>query len=446
MGGRAGSRLAQKLWFSASSFNTLLRLITAAPLEPKATPQLLGVDDFAIRKGHTYATILIDLATHDPIEVLPDREAETFADWLKEHPGVEVISRDRAGSYADGGRRGAPDALQIADRFHLYMNLTGAVEDSLRRKEEWLSQVELETNTQPSASLTITSGPCTVTETQLSSEPTPVEANPVSRTELAKQNRAKTRQKRYEQMQELRKEGYSQAAIATHLGLDPRTVSKWLKAGKPLEPSSRRRYSVRLGPYKQYLDQQWEAGERNVKILIAQIKTQGYMGGSTIVYDYLKKERVQLAELSRPVGSSTGTKQAGGSRKGIKVRKASWLLMKDYEKLSAEQQALLQGLCERNEEIAKTRTIVESFKQMFREHQLEKWGEWHELVAESKIPELLSFSAGLRRDEAAVKAAIVSDLSNGPTEGAVNRIKNIKRQMYGRAKLPLLRKRVLKTD
>jgi transposase len=461
LGGRAGSRLAEKLGLSRSSFHTLLRLISKSELGARPTPKLLGVDDFAFKKGHTYGTILLNLTTHQVVELLADREADTFANWLGEHPGVEIISRDRAGAYAEGGKRGAPQALQVADRFHLYLNLTEAVEASLRRQEKWLSEVLLEVGGEdlptPLSSLEQTGtklGPLEEAKSQEAPTPklaTPKSKNeraipkPASRGEVARQARQALRQDRYEQMAELANQGYSINAIALHLGFDRRTVEKWLKAGQPLAPSTRQRPWLKLGPYQPYLQQRWHSGFQNVKLLIAEIEAQGYQGGTTMVYDYLRKLRPKLEKLSRhPHYQGAAQRAAAPVQKGIKVRKATWLLMKDWEKLASKERLTLQILCEKNEEIARVYQVVVKFKEMFREQKLEAWGEWHEQVKSAQIGELASFAAGLRRDEKAVKAAIISQVSNGPTEGAINRLKNIKRSMFGRAKFTMLRARVLK--
>jgi transposase len=152
LGGEAGSRLAADLAMPVSP-DTLLRLIRQSDLPSAATPTVLGVDDFALRKGRTYGTILVDLEQHQVVDLLPDRSADSLAEWLLKHPGVKIISRDRGGSYAEGARRGAPDAEQVADRFHLLKNLREALEPLLSREHAHLPKMTVSaTNLPDSAS------------------------------------------------------------------------------------------------------------------------------------------------------------------------------------------------------------------------------------------------------------------------------------------------------
>jgi transposase len=132
MGGEAGARLAERLGMAASAA-TLLRMVRGSLRPEHARVRVLGVDDWAWRRGCRYGTILCDLERRCVVDLLGDRSADSLATWLERHPGVEIVSRDRGGGYAEGARRGAPLAIQVADRWHLFANCSAAFLDVVKR-------------------------------------------------------------------------------------------------------------------------------------------------------------------------------------------------------------------------------------------------------------------------------------------------------------------------
>lgn len=217
LAGRPGSRLAARMAVTVSRM-TLLRLIRALPEQPVVAPRVLGVDDFALLRGSVYATVLLDMDIHRPIDVLGDRTAETFTCWLREHPGVEVICRDRAGAYAEGARAGAPDAIQVADRFHLWKNLGEAVEATVVAHHACLREPEPE----PSAAETAPPPPA-------ADVPPPVPDGVLDACGRERRLVTRTRE-RSAAVQELRAQGLSLGAISRQLGLDHCTVRRFARA------------------------------------------------------------------------------------------------------------------------------------------------------------------------------------------------------------------------
>jgi transposase len=319
LGGRPAARESQNVQMPVSR-HTLLRLLRRAPIPAAPPPRVLGVDDWSIRKGQTYGTLLVDLERHHSVDVLPDREAETLEAWLTAHPGVEVIGRDRAGTYAQGARKGAPTALQVADRFHVLVNLYDALKRLFARKHEVLQQEA----DQQQASLKPVASSEGVAEAVPSSAP-------LTPTAIEQQARRARRRSRYEEVMHLHEQGASQVAIATLVGLHRDTVRRYLSAaGFPEMPRPGKR--SRLDPYKDSLQQRWAEGEHHVKRLLVELEERGYRQGETSVYDYLRTLRQQPAWMElyqrrkkAAVRSATQTT--------LSAREAAWLFVCNPQKL-----------------------------------------------------------------------------------------------------------------
>lgn len=233
LGGRPGARLASELAMR-SGRDALLRFVRRAPQVEYPTPSVLGVDDWAQRKAVTYGTILVDLERRRPIDILPDREAATFAAWLHAHPGVSIISRDRGGSYADGARRGAPYATQVADRWHLLKNLSETIERVISREHIAVRQAsraiqateQERTNAAVAAALEISIVRADETRA-MGKDRVPVDAHAGQRRQAHRARRMTL----YEQVVELNKQGVPQRAIARRLHIARTTMCRYLRAG-----------------------------------------------------------------------------------------------------------------------------------------------------------------------------------------------------------------------
>ena len=402
LGGRAGARLVGRLALPTSRM-TLLRVIRSTPELPLLTPRVLGVDDFACRRGHRYATILVDMHTHRPIDVLPDREADTLADWLRGHPGVQVICRDRSGAYAEGAARGAPQAIQVADRWHLLHNLSEAVHKVVTRHRRCL-------------------------------QPAPVQPSPASApapTPAAAGRRVENTRARYAAVQALLAEGQTIRAIMQRLGMSRGTVRKYTRAQTPEQllgpnPSSG---PGKLGPFKAYLLARHDEGVTDSRTLFAQIRERGYRGTLRTLQRFL----AQLRDTARPPAPPP-----------IPAARhiTAWIMRPDA-KLTDDDRLGLKDARARCPDLDALTALVHGFNRLVRERRGRELEAWIKHAAACPFAEIRGFAAGLLGDFDAVRAGLTRPWSSGAVEGNVNRIKMIKRQMYGRAKLDLLRKRIL---
>lgn len=417
-GGRGAETVASFLGMRVSD-QTVLRLLARGPDPTVAPVRVLGVDDFAFRRGRAYGTILLDLERRRVVDLLPDRSQLTFALWLRQHPEVRVISRDRGGDYAAGAALGAPQAEQVADRFHLLVNAGEALERWLARHHAVLAQVARALAPAAATPRTTTRTPAEVRQ---------------------KQERRGRRQAIYERVVILHQQGVSSVQIAKQVGLAWGTVLKYLRAAcfPELAPRPRPR---QIDPYLPYLRERWDAGEHNARALWREIRAQGYSAGDEQVRRVVNAWRTDPHHRGGQPAPAAGPAQA--ETPSYSARKTRWLLWKPTADLTSAEARYVAALTALGPQIADAQRLLGSFRTMVTERCGEQLDPWLEQGERSGISEVVGFAQGLRRDYGAVNAALRYEWSQGPVEGHVNRLKTIKRQMYGRAGFPLLRRRVL---
>ena len=403
LAGRAGARLAAALG-AAVSRHTLIRLVRAMP-DPEPGPVAVpGADDVAVRRGQHYATVLVDMQTRRVIDLLPGRDGDVLADWLKARPGPGVICRDRAGAYADGAARGAPGAAQVADRWHLWANLCGHAEKTAARHRGCLR------------------------------EPGPEDpAAAAARRQAEDAALADGVRERYELVRRLHAQGHGAAAIARAAGIPRETVRRYAAAdgigellsvitGGPPSP---------LDPYKPYLGQRWAAGCRDATALLAEIRERGYRGSYRVVSAYLRPFRTPGA---LPPAAPVPPKARAIAR---------WILTSpgNLDDDAARELARARAACPHLDALARH---VAEFAKILTSRHGDRLDAWLAAVEnDDGQPDLRSFARGIRRDYDAVRNGLTLHWNSGTVEGKNCKLKHIKRIMYGRANFDLLRKMVL---
>ncbi len=395
---------------------------------------MLGVDDFALRKRQTYGTILVDLERRQPVALLPERTAEPVAQWLREHPGVEVIARDRASAYAEGARHGAPGATQVADRFHLLQNLAEALTHVFTTHGRAFDAVNATEHPQP---VPLPDGTSAV--------PVPPPPTPPAEQARAAQ-RAARRQARYDAVWALHRQGWSTAAIAAQVGCSRRTCERYLQMPTWPVPQHRRHYGRSiLNPYQAYLLERWNAGCHTAIQLFQESQAHGYPGSSRRVTASVSRlrqaqgipprrqgRRQRLPVVAEPVAQP------------LTPRRATWLVLRRAEQRTAVETQQLAQLHAQSAEIAEAIDLAQDLTHLVRQRQPEHLEPWLERASTSALEAVRRFTSGLRDDYAAVKAGVTLPWSSGPVEGHINRLKMVKRHMFGRARLDLLSRRFLR--
>lgn len=448
LSGQAGSRLLGKIGMPLSA-DTLLRLAKRASASNIVAPKILGVDDFAFQRGHRYGTILVDLETNRPIDLLPERTADAFSSWLQEHPGVEWISRDRSTEYARGANEGAPQAQQIVDRWHLLKNLKEVLERVLGRAHAGLEQRQ------------------TASGIGVHARPKRRRSN----SERAASQAARLRrQARYEEVVAYYQQGMSIIGIAKQLQMSRITVRKFVAAGAFPERATTWRRKSMLDPYLSHLEQRVQDGCFNASLLWREIHEQGFPGGYNVVKKWLEERRekpgrrsserelarqqvfgaieeetrsLQVQEPSQPLALEVNAESTILLEEPLEApRHLVWLLLRDPSSLDSKEQQML-AFIRQEQDIEVAYGLAQQFGAMVRKRQRDKLDAWIAACLASSIPDLETFATGLQKEYAAIKAALTLPYSNGPVEGQVNRLKFIKRSMYGRGGFELLRQRVL---
>lgn len=429
LGGQAGNQLAARLNMPTSG-DTLLRIIRSTPEPEVAEPTIIGVDDWARRRGRMYGTLVVDLERHRVIDLLPDRTAETLASWLKEHKQVEIVTRDRSPEYARGITLGAPQAQQVADRWHLLVNLRDAcirVLDRLRSELKVSSPVQKDQI------------PRLRSRRSTRKEVTARDARRAPRLEL------------HEKIHRLWRARHTIKAIARQLKRSRTTVYRYLSMSQYPEPPARKRPPSILDPFLPYLTQRWQAGARNASELWREICSQGYAGSSRQVARWVSERREQPARTTpaRYLNSDSGSgplpfsHHESADRPVLPAsRRLVWLFLHHTDQLDPEELTLRDQLLA-HPALLKTRQLAQDFQRIVRERLASSLDAWLSTCETAGIPEFANFAAGLRQEDQAVRAALSYEWSNGQTEGQVNKLKVLKRQMYGRANFDLLRLRAL---
>ncbi len=433
VGGEAGRRLLGQLQIRTSA-RTLLRLLRTELESPIPAVRVLGVDDWAMYKGRTYGTILVDLERHRPIDLLPDRSATTLAAWLQNHPEVEIITRDRSTEYARGASDGAPTALQVADRWHLLQNLRQMLERLVNRLYPQLKQLPAIDEDEPPACAQVTRP-----RTRLRLNPKDKEAIAASRARS---------QAIYQQVQRLRKTGYNIRQITHKLGMSRTTVRKYFYAEAFPERAKGQTTQSMIDSYLPYLEFRHQAGCEDAKQLWRELREQGYSGTYVQVSRWLRQRRQAVAPTTPgPYRDAVATaiKERDEQTKCAELpsyKQLVWLLIREPETLETSEADTLKRICQ-DSRIERTYQLAQQFRTMVRHHASSTLDAWISACATSNISDLATFATGIRQDYAAVRAALTTPWSNGQTEGQVNRLKFLKRQMYGRANFDLLRLRIL---
>jgi transposase len=436
LGGEAGARLAEKVTMPTSP-DTLPRRVKQAGSRSSPSPRLVGIDDWAWCKGQRYGTIVVDLETSEVIDLLPDRDAATVGTWLAAHPGIELVSRDRASAYSQAATEAASQAQQVADRWHLLKNVREAIERLLERHQAIIADAFRPADPDPvGADASPGDGPSTAPEMA------PKESSSASiRREVALARRGR-RVERFERVQELRRQGMPIRQIARDLGMSRMAVRRYLRRERCPDWSPGRATRSRMDAHREWIDARIAEGRINASELHRELASRGVRLSYATVRRYLTK-RLGRAGRTRPRVNAAKPQPKPKAIPPPSPKQLSFDWIRRPENRTAEAEVRLDKIRAASPDLTIALDLADEFTALIRKRSTGTLKEWLSRAEVSPCPEVRHFAEGIRRDESAVNAAVTLRWSNGPVEGHVNRLKTIKRQMYGRAGFSLLKARVV---
>jgi len=399
LGGRPGSRMMARL-AAPWSKDTLLRAVRreAAAASPAPAATVIGIDDFAWRRGHSYGSIVVDLERRTIIDILPDRQRDTVMAWLKENRQVRLICRDRGPGYGAAAAEAAPQARQVADRWHLFENASAAFLSAVRSELPRLRKAF--------------------------SPEKPVDPETLSKAERLQWESAMTREAVNGQVLALAAQGVPLKAMARTTGLSRQTIRKIVRGQR--HDVFRTRLSS-LDPWLVRLESEWTGGCRVGAELWRRLRASGFAGSLRVVGEWTTRRR-RDDRLGQPTGPSLSARTIA---RGLTVERDAGLARIALVNATIETAV---------PELIAARDLMDRFHAMMRSKDAARLDPW---IASAKDSKLAAFANGVDADRDAVAAAIAEPWSSGQVEGKVNRLKLIKRPMYGRANLDLLKARLM---
>lgn len=338
VGGQAGADAGSELGISGSR-DTILRLVRLWKQSAQSEPRVIGLDDWAYKRRLRYGTLICDLERSQPIDLLPDRSVESVEAWLKQHPSIRVVSRDGSSEYASAIRKGAPQARQVSDRWHVVKNLTACVSVQLAKTLAQLRRAE---------------------------ERRPAQTQAIRQ---AQQARAAERTVRYEQILQLQRQGMKSGEIARTLGMSQRTLQRWIATGTiPYARRKRPRASL-IDPYKTYLLKRWHQGCHTGAQLTRELRAKGYKGSPHGIYRYLETLKAyKLAASKHKSASKLASSVQPNALLTLSASKATWLFFRKQEDLKPEEQETLRQLRQASPQLEVAYQLVDEFLHMVRQH------------------------------------------------------------------------------